>query len=45
MDEIIARCVITTASGSFISTKGAKVVERNVNEFEVNELNETEAFL
>ena len=36
MDEIIASNVFTTASGSFISAKGARVVERNVNEYEVN---------
>ncbi|WP_028392388.1 DUF2922 domain-containing protein [Bacillus cihuensis] len=36
MNEVIASNVFTTASGSFISAKGARVVERNVNEYEVN---------
>ncbi|WP_028392396.1 DUF2922 domain-containing protein [Bacillus cihuensis] len=36
MDDIIASNVFTTASGLFISAKGARVVERNVNEYEMN---------
>lgn len=36
MNEVIASNVFTTASGSFIGAKGARVVERNVNEYEVN---------
>ena len=36
MDAVIASNVFTTASGSFISIKGARVVERNVSEYEVN---------
>lgn len=36
MDEVIASNVFATVSGSFISARGARVVERNVNEYEVN---------
>ena len=36
MDAVIVSNVFTTASGSFISAKGARVVERNVNEYEMN---------
>ncbi|MFJ5621553.1 DUF2922 domain-containing protein [Peribacillus loiseleuriae] len=36
MDEIIASNVFTTASGSFVNTKGARIVKRHVDEYEVN---------
>lgn len=35
MDSIIAANVFTSQSGDFVSKKGARVVERNVNEYEV----------
>ncbi|KMY50954.1 DUF2922 domain-containing protein [Peribacillus loiseleuriae] len=36
MDEMIASNVFTTASGSFINAKGARVVERHIDEYAVH---------
>lgn len=36
MDDVVASNVFTTTTGSFISAKGARIVERNVNEYELN---------
>jgi hypothetical protein len=35
MDVILAANVFSSPSGDFISRKGARVVDRNVNEYEV----------
>lgn len=35
MDSIIAAGVFTTANGDLISPKGARVIERNVTEYEL----------
>ncbi|RFU63516.1 DUF2922 domain-containing protein [Peribacillus glennii] len=35
MDTIIAANVFTSASGDFVGKKGVRVVERNVNEYDV----------
>ncbi|MDQ0217328.1 DUF2922 domain-containing protein [Peribacillus cavernae] len=35
MDVILAANVFTSPSGDFVGKKGARVVERNVNEYEV----------
>lgn len=43
MDEVVASNVFTTTSGSFIGAKEARVVERNVDEYEMNESNKAEA--
>ncbi|SFA72052.1 MULTISPECIES: DUF2922 domain-containing protein [unclassified Bacillus (in: firmicutes)] len=36
MEQIIAANVFFTTSGSFVSAKSARVVERNVTEYELN---------
>lgn len=38
MNQIISANVFTTKSGSFVSTKGARLVERNVNEYDVSNI-------
>ncbi|MEH7073882.1 DUF2922 domain-containing protein [Neobacillus drentensis] len=35
MTQIIAANVFTTASGKFVAAKGARVVDRNVTEYEL----------
>jgi hypothetical protein len=35
MDQIIAANVFTSSSGEYVGKKGARVVERNVNEYEI----------
>ncbi|PLT34422.1 DUF2922 domain-containing protein [Bacillus sp. V5-8f] len=35
MDTILAANVFTSPSGDFVGKKGARVVERNVNEYEL----------
>jgi len=35
MDRIIAAGVFTTANGKFVSAKGARIVERNVTDYEL----------
>jgi hypothetical protein len=35
MEEIIASGVFTSANGNFVSVKGARVVDRNVTEYEI----------
>ncbi len=35
MTQIISANVFTTKSGSFVSSKGARLVERNVSEYDV----------
>lgn len=36
MDRLITANIFQTSSGDFISKKGARVVERNVEEYKVN---------
>jgi len=35
MEEIISSGVFTSASGNFASVKGARVIDRNVTEYEI----------
>jgi hypothetical protein len=35
MEEIIASGVFTSTNGNFISLKGARVIDRNVTEYEI----------
>jgi hypothetical protein len=35
MEEMIASGVFTSANGNFVSVKGARVVDRNVTEYEI----------
>lgn len=35
MDQIITSDVFTTASGRFVAAKGARVIERNVTDYEL----------
>lgn len=35
MEQIIASDVFTTANGKFVSAQGARVVDRNITEYEI----------
>jgi hypothetical protein len=35
MEEMIASGVFTSANGNFVSIKGARVIDRNVTEYEI----------